>query len=501
MGNNLHSLVAAKALNDPAILIADALLIELLSRRLGVALSKYLGYYQQYPGGTGPVQIGLTACSYDSKNTKWAVSIPPNGAAAGLFYFETSQSISVVFSVTKSGDPTLGVFTVNLDIEKISAIGRAGYNLFSITDVAVDFKSKINEDPDAVKNSGLTAVEIARLQGLVEGSVAPTVLRNIFAEVPSIDIRSLFPAIVFKGTAELAAIDGGMLVIAKDGWFLDETQRCSCSASAPEVRLKPGVPIDDNRDGRDGQPVGGSVPISVQIPPPRNPPWPVETGVRPDVALYLPQPTVSAITSGPYPAVNDFASDNGFIGWSYDYSIGFMNARPSLTDPRATLVLTIEFYVSGSGNVSVDVPCIGRSTVGMLWATNREGGPSIIEFGVSPRLQSDGKISLVPELLSLQIQPFKVDCIVIALSLLSYFGPWGTLAAFVLNEIFKLVIAHNLPPVLNAGLRDAMSKQVWTLIDLSKLDVGAIFGKEQRLGAAVSREPNSLLIGLAGHAG
>ena len=151
--------------------------------------------------------------------------------------------------------------------------------------------------------------------------------------------------------------------------------------------------------------------------------------------------------------------------------------------------------MSGNGNVSVDVPCIGRSTVGMLWATNR-ANPSHVEIGITPRLQADGKLLLVPELLDVNIEPFKVDCIVIALSLLSYFGPWGTLAAFVINEIIKRVIAHNLPPKLNAGLRDAMGKQMWTLIDLAKLDINAVFGSPRGLGAAVSRDVDSLLIGL-----
>jgi hypothetical protein len=41
-----------------------------------------------------------------------------------------------------------------------------------------------------------------------------------------------------------------------------------------------------------------------------------------------------------------------------------------------------------------------------------------------------------------------------------------------------------------------MGKQMWTLIDLSRIDIGAVFGRTYRLEAAVSRKRDSLLIGL-----
>ena len=295
---------------------------------------------------------------------------------------------------------------------------------------------------------------------------------------------------VFSGQVEITSIADGLLLIAREGWNLDDAKRCECAASPPGAVVRPLPPTIDSD-------TAGTLPIQINIPPPRNPAWPVENGSEADVALYLPQPAVEEITSGPYPAINDFAEDNGFIGWRYDYTIGFTGATPSLTDPRATIVLTIEFYVTGSGIVSVDVPCVGRSTVGMLWATNRLSGPSSVAIGVTPRLQPDGKIVLIPEILDLHIEPFKVECIVIALSLLSYFGTPGALAAFVINEIIRRVIANNLPPKLNSGLREAMGKQMWTLLDLSKLDINAVFGQLYGLREAVSRTRDSLLIGLA----
>ena len=497
MGTHLHTLVAAQAVNDPAILIGEDLLTDLLTRRLRDAIAKYIGYFQQYPAKTGIVQIGIVDCTYQHINAGWKISLPPNGEKNGLFFFESANTFDVRFAVTQVGDPTVALFEVTLLVNKVSAIGRAGYNTLRIEDVSIDFHSNTVPDKNAAANAakiGISDIEIAHLQGLLEGSVAPMALRNIFSGAPSIDLRSLFPTIVFQGQAELAAIAGGLLVIARDGWKVDETQRCPCAGPVPDAGIKPDPAKQDSENS-------GTVPVQVQIPPPRNPPWPVETTVEPDIALYLPRPSIKSMTSGPYPAINDFADDNGFIGWSYDYTIGFSDVLFSLVDPRATIVLNLEFYVTGSGIVSVDVPCIGRSTVGMFWATNRINGPSVVEIGITPMLQTDGKIVLLPELLGLQIRPFKVDCIVIALSLLSYFGPWGTFAAFVLNEIIQRVIAHNLPPKLNAVIRDAMGKQRWTLIDLAKLDINAVFGQVYRLGTAVSRDADSLLIGLHGELG
>ncbi len=493
MGTPLHGLIAAKANDDPAILISKRLLTDLLTRRLQAAIAKYIGFFQTYPDPAGIVQIGITGCSYAHAGAGWSIVLPPAGTQNGLFFFESANPFSVQFSVTKAGDSAHDLFTIAIEIKKVSASGAASYNSLSIGDVNIDFDITRIPAPNGAANAealGLSDLDIARLEGLVGGAVAPTAVRKIFSGSPSIDLRSLFPTVVFNGQAEVTAIADGLLIIARDGWRLDETQRCDCSAPLPDAVLRPLAPTFDSD-------TAGTLPIKVNIPPPRNPPWPVETPVAADVALYLPQSSVKEITSGPYPAINDFAKDNGFIGWTYDYTIGFVGATPTLSDPRATIVLSIDFYVTGSGSVNVDIPCIGRSTVGMLWATNRGAGASTIEIGITPRLQSDGKIVLTPEILSLSIEPFKVDCIVIALSLLSYFGPWGTLAAFVINEIIRRVIAHNLPPKLNSGLRDAMSKQMWTLLDLAKLDINAVFGEVYGLREAVSRENDSLLIGLA----
>ena len=492
MTTQLHQLVAVRAATDPAILIGHALLTELLTRRLRDALLKFVGFFQTYPDAKGSIQIGLSACSYDHKVAVWKVTLPPAGAQPGLFFFESQSSFSVNFVVTKAGDAKVALFEVALQVFRIKAAGHVGYNALEVKDVAFDFDATILLNDNAAANAtaiGLSDLDVARLQGLVQGAVAPSVLKNIFSGVPSLDLHSLFPTVVFDGEAELATVADGLLVIAKAGWHLDETQRCPCAGIPPEAVITPGAPQHDSESG-------GSIPVTVKIPPSRNPPWPVDNAVAADVALYLPKSSVDAITSGPYPAVNDFANDNGFIGWSYDYTIGFTNVNASITDPSATVVVSIEFYVSGSGEVTVDVPCIGRSSVGMFWATNRANGSSTIKFGLTPQLKPNGKIELVVELLKLDIKPFNVDCIVIALSLLSYFGPWGTLAAFVLNEIIRRVIAHNLPIKLRSAIADAMGKQMWTLVDLNKFDVRAVFGHTYRMLPAVSRNSDSLLIGL-----
>ncbi|MBS0467710.1 MAG: hypothetical protein JSS31_01765 [Proteobacteria bacterium] len=493
MSTRLHRLIAAKANTDPAVLISTRLLTDLLTRRLQAALAKYVGFFQTYPDSAGVVQIGITNCTYAPASAGWNIVLPPAGAEGGQFFFESTNPFSVQFSVTKTGDSSVDLFSITLDISKVSASGVASYRSLSIGDVNIDFSTTRIPAVNRTVNAailGLSELDIARLEGLVEGSVAPTAVNNIFSGSPSIDLHSLFPAVVFNGQAEVAAIVDGLLIIARDGWHLDEAQRCHCASPLPDAVIAPLSPTFDSD-------TAGTLPVQAKIPPPRNPPWPVETNVATDVALYLPQSTIREITSGPYPAINDFANDNGFIGWMYDYTIGFFGATPTLSDSRATIVLSIDFYVTGSGSVSIDVPCIGRSTVGMLWATNRVNGASTIEIGITPRLQPDGKIVLTPEILSLQIEPFKVDCIVIALSLLSYFGPWGTFSAFVINEIIRRVIAHNLPPKLNSGLRDAMGKQMWTLLDLAKLDINAVFDQVFRLREAVSRDDDSLLIGLA----
>lgn len=84
-----------------------------------------------------------------------------------------------------------------------------------------------------------------------------------------------------------------------------------------------------------------------------------------------------------------------------------------------------------------------------------------------------------------------------ALSALSYFGTVGTIATFVINKIIRRVIAHNLPSLISSSVKESMGKQMWTLLDLTKLDVEAIYGHNFGVREAFSREPDSLLVGLA----
>lgn len=492
MGTKLHQLVASYAQTDPAIVISDRLLIDLLTRRLVVALSRFVGRYQQYPD-VPVVQIGLASCSYQPKQANWKVTLPPDGGTTGRFLIESTASFSARFGVTKAGDTSVGLFEVDLDIVRVSTTGTASKNTLTLGEVHLDYRITIDTDPNAAANAtalGLSDRDIARMEGLVAGSVAPTAVRRIFTGAPKIDLQKIFPTVQFTGAAELVVIPDGLLIIAKNGWTLDEGQRCKCGATAPEIVITPPDRVEGEYDG-------APLPVKVRIPPPRNPPWPVDTPVEADVGLYMPQATVNALTAGPYPAINDYDEDNGFFGWTYDYSIGFSNVKASLKDPRATIVLTIDFYVTGTGTVNVDIPCVGRTTAGIFWAHNRKSGPSSISFGITPRLQPDGKIVLMPELLNLDITPFGCECVIGALSALSYFGTVGAIAAFVINEIIRRVIAHNLPSLISSSVKESMGKQMWTLLDLTKLDVRAIYGHNFGVREACSREPDSLLVGLA----
>jgi hypothetical protein len=200
--------------------------------------------------------------------------------------------------------------------------------------------------------------------------------------------------------------------------------------------------------------------------------------------------------------VSGHADDNGFIGWTFDYSIVFLPTTSiSLTDPRATLVLQIDFYVHGGGAVTVDVPCIGRQDIGIIDAENHSAGNSSIVIGITPRLHADGKIVLEAEILEVNFQPFEVHTYVIAAGLLGFLGPWGRLAAFVLQVVIYYVVKHNLPIKLRAAAREAIGKQMWTLVDLSKVDVAQLFENPQYITEAVSRDPDSLLVGISSNPG
>src|SRR6478672_763680 len=94
-------------------------------------------------------------------------------------------------------------------------------------------------DYDAhLKMCGLTDAEVKRLQGLVEGSVAPSSISNIFRKVPPIELGSLFPMISFRDPVELNSVAGGLLIIAREGFNLNQAACCPCGVEPTPIRAE-----------------------------------------------------------------------------------------------------------------------------------------------------------------------------------------------------------------------------------------------------------------------
>ena len=140
---------------------------------------------------------------------------------------------------------------------------QVSYNALAISDVEIEFRTTRIAAKDAAANAaalGLSDLDVARLEGLVEGSIAPTAIRKIFAGAPRIDLRSLFPTVVFSGQVEITSIADGLLLIAREGWNLDDAKRCECAASPPGAVVRPLPPTIDSD-------TAGTLPIQINIPP------------------------------------------------------------------------------------------------------------------------------------------------------------------------------------------------------------------------------------------
>src|SRR5262249_16775359 len=131
--------------------------------------------------------------------------------------------------------------------------------------------------------------------------------------------------ISFNDPAELHLLQHGLLIVAGLGNQLNQSACCPCGVEPPAITLNPGQP----------QPypdptTGATLPINVRIPPPAA--QVPQNNVDGEVALYLPQLTLRSMAGGPYPAVAGYVDDNGFIGYSIDYTVAFLSASFDLQD-------------------------------------------------------------------------------------------------------------------------------------------------------------------------
>ena len=442
MTTQLHQQIAAIAQNDPAIHVSELVLINLITNRLDNALNKFVGFYQKYPDTNPIVQIGLKSCNYTRAGANWQIRLPlPAGTQPGAFNVISTAAFSAVFAVAKVDDVNIELFTVVLTVNSVDALGFVGKGVISISDPVLSSSTLLVEDPNYQGNlqvCGLTDAQVKRLEGLVEGSVVPASFNNIFRSAPAIDIGSLFPMISFQDPTELDQLAGGVLIVARQGAKLNQSACCPCGAEPPAITMQAGQFNPDPND-----PTKGNLPVNITIPNPTA--QTTENNVDGQLALYLPKVTIQAMSGGPYPAIAGYQDDNGFIGYSLDYTVAFTAASLSLSDPRATVVLRVEFYITGHGDVNVDLPCVGREPIGRIWATNRNWGTSFIEIGISPKLLHNGILTLQEQLLVVDVAFFDCDVQTIAPWLLAYVMPFGGLYGMFVDYMLGRAIAFNLP--------------------------------------------------------
>jgi hypothetical protein len=493
MTTHLHQQIAAIAQNDPAIHVGELVLINLITNRLDKALKTFRGFYRKYPDRKPIVQIGLKSCTYDRTGANWQIHLPPPGTQPGAFVVVSTAAFTAIFAVAKVDDVNVELFTVTLTVNAVNALGFVEKGRLSIKDPELDSSTLLFEDPkhyDAnLRACGLTDAQVKRLEGLVEDSVAPTLFNKIFSGAPAVNLESLFPMISFQDPPELDRVAGGLLVVARPGAQLNQSACCPCGVQSPRIIVDPGrsTPNPDPS-------TGGKLPINITIPPPAA--HVPENNVDGEISLYLPKTTIASMTGGPYPAITGYSDDNGFVGYRLDYTLAFLSKTLTLTDPRATLVLKVEFYISGHGEVNVDLPCVGRTPIGRFWATNRDNpNLSFIEVGVTPKLLPNGKLVLQEELLGVFVSLFNVDTTTAAPWLLGYLHPVAGIWGFFLDIIMSREIGMKLPTKLQDAARDMMGKLNWTLFDISDFDLDIIGEKMYGIRPAVSRTNDSALLG------
>jgi hypothetical protein len=490
MTTQLHQQIAAIAQKDPAIHVSELVLVHLITNRLDKALQTFVGFYRKYPDTKPIVQIGLKSCTYDPNKALWQIYFPPAGTQPGTFNVVSTAAFAAEFAVAKVDDAKVELFTVTLTVDQVSALGVVEKGGLSIKDPVLDTSTLLTEDPNYDANlraCGLTDAQVKRLEGFVEDSVVPASFNNIFRGAPAINLETLFPMISFQDP-ELDQVLGGLLIVARQGAQLNQSACCPCAAQSPPITVTPG-PSKPHPDPS----TGGTLPINITIPPPAK--QVTENNVSGLVSLYLPETTIASMTGGPYPAVTGYIDDNGFIGYSLDYTVAFLSSSLSLTDPRATLVLKVEFYLTAHGEVNVDLPCVGRTPIGRCWATNRNNpNISFFEIGVSPVLLPNGTLVLQQQLLNVFVSLFDVDVVTASSALLTYLFAYGGIYGFLIDMVLAREIEMKLPFQLQDSVREIMGKFNWTVFDISDFDLG-ILGGNYRILPAVSRTNDSALLG------
>lgn len=329
--------------------------------------------------------------------------------------------------------------------------------------------SRLDEFDEVARRRGLDPIEVARVEGMLRYSGLASVVRNSMAAPRTVDLRRLFPGIVFHGRIEFrVSTDGEQLfVTGSNGATRRPESHCECADVGDGIGpVNPGK-IESEGEDTDQSEATSHLVAGITLGGPSSVNADSVVGTRGSGqganGLFMPASMAMGLVGGPFPGVRFDLGDEGFIGWKAAAFIDFSKPNFKLDPEHGRLLVTLSCRVEIYGGIHVDLGKLGKIRVTTFSVEQAGSGSNTVTIGFHAAVQA-GELFLKPVLEDVSIGNFDVHMQIVTL-LGTPFGAPGAVIGFIVDKILGQLIAWQIPIRLDRELRNYMARTMFPIMD------------------------------------
>lgn len=464
----IHDELAAAAGDLPGAYIRTEAFARVTQGRLVDAVKLMAG--RVLPAGPGLLSARLDPSAIAAAQALSVNLAAPLNASSSEVDVVLAPALAFKVQIFLSSDPSKVISDLDVQLDDIRIHVRARNNALVFDGVDFQTTKNIVRTTDAeniLAAAGIDPLEAARIEGHLAYGVVSQAASISLAKRTEWSLSSIFPALNFGKSIRLTPIAGGeaLGVIPSEDVTLISTSRCSCSDSGD---LKHSATTVTNTAPANPQPNDelGKVSIGGPIPDGKDPlkdfgPRSVGGGAA---GIYIPRAFASKLTIDAMPAIKITASDNGWIGFQAEASVGFKNFKLEFDIINGGITVEIELDISVSAYCDMEVFKGVRLPIGWAVVMPANGSsPANIKIGFYPSVDSNGSVKLKSTLLRADMGSYVAVVIGIgtALKLLGVTGWIG----FLIDVVLAAILSNGLPIALKNAIKEKMSSGEWKLVD------------------------------------
>jgi hypothetical protein len=498
MATALHTEIKSLAGANPAAYLSIELLNTLTIRRFLIAINKITGAEIPAGGSKRPLSASLDSATFKT---------PPLSSARLTKYssdphqigLELNSELTVTVKVFVKGDKTKLVSTVTVVVSDLMILGTYSRNTVSFEGLNSTAVSVVTRDKDADKvlaSAGIDPLEAARVEGLIAYSAINSSINAFLAQRQEVSLSDLFPSFDFGTAANLVPLDSGRsLGIIPSEFTGVESAACRCASGSDLGVSQSSNTITVPSNPKAGTVLGGVViggPVAEKVDPLR------DLGRRYEgsgaAGVYLPKVAYSGLTVQAMPAISVKASDNGFIGFDADATVGFSGIAVSLDAKNGGVIVSVNMDIEVHATCTLDMGCGIRLPIGYAIINPVSGSNANLKMGFYPTVDQSGTVKLKGVLQYVDMGTF-VAVIVGVGTALEIIGVTAWIG-FLIDVVLSAIVSHNLPSILRDEVKKYLGQNEWILLHLGDM-LKATYPGPTAMAATFDVDVDSLLASIA----